>query len=489
MVWDVRLQIRYGFYTVYAVLTAAYIVGLQVLETGLRTDATVLLIVTDPTILGFYFIAAMILFEKEEGVLDALVTSPIGDQGYLLSKVVTLSLLAVLASTLVAVLGHGRIPGLALLVPGVALSASLFVLIGFTAVARYNSINEYFISAVGWGTVLFLPLFGYIGIIETPLFYLLPAQPVLLLVEGGFRSLAAWEVVYGVGYLLVGNAVAYVGARRAFRRHIVRGGDPGRQLGRREVPDTRQHQLLPWRQARSPWMGMVLADLRNWVRDPMLGIAAIGPLVLAVAIRFATPVVAELAAPVFRLEPFYPEIAGSLVVFGPAIYGFVVGMFVLEDREQGVLTTYRISPLSGRGYLLYRGISAYTLSLVATLPALAVVGLVTIPPAVLVGSVAVGALSGSLIAMVFGTVASNTIEGIALSKLINLVVLGPALVVAVVPEPFQFLAGVLPAFWPIKAVVAGVAGEPLWIPYLLAGVVVHLLEIAILIRVFSRRVD
>lgn len=487
LLWDVRLQRRYGFYTVYAVLTTAFVAGLQLLGPGLRTDAAVVLIVTDPTVLGFYFIAAMVLFEKEEGVLDALVTSPLGDRGYLLSKVVTLSLLAVLAATLVALLGHGSVSGLALLVGGTALSASLFVLIGFTAVARYNSVNEYFISAVGWGTVLFLPLFGYVGVVETQLFYLLPAQPVLILVEGGFRAVALWEVAYGVGYLLVANAVAYVGARRAFRRHIVRGGDPGGQLGHRKVRDSQQQRPAS-RWSRSPWMGLVVADLRNWLRDPMLGIAALGPLALAVVVRFGAPVVADLAGPVFSLEQFYPEIAGSLVLFGPAIYGFVVGMFVLEDREQGVLATYRVSPLSGRGYLLYRGISAYALSVAATLPALALVSLVAIPPAVLLGSVLVGALGGPLIALVFGTVASNTIEGIALSKLINLVVLGPAVVVAVVPEPVQFLAGVLPAFWPIKAVVAGVAGES-WVLYLLAGTFVHLVAIVALSRAFSRRAD
>lgn len=489
VVWDLRLQARYGFYAVYAVLTVAFVVGLRAMGPALRTDAAVLLIVTDPTVLGFYFIAAMVLFEKEEGVLDALVTSPLGDDGYLLSKVVTLSLLAVLASTLVAVLGHGGARGLPVLVAGVALSASLFVLIGFAAVARYDSVNGYFISAVGWGTVLFLPLFGYVGLVETPLFYLLPAQPVLLLVEGGFRPLAAWQLAYGFGYLIAGNGVAFVGARRAFRRYVVRGRNPGRQLGRGEVPESQRQRRRRWSQSRSPWTGMVLADLRNWIRDPMLGIAALGPLALAAVIRFGAPAVAELAAPTLTLEPYYPEIAGSLVLFGPAIYGFVVGMFALEDREQGVLAAYRVSPLSGRGYLLYRGVSAYALSLAATLPALAAVGLVQIPPAVLVGSVAVGALGGPTIAMVFGSLASDSIEGIALSKLVNLVILGPVLAVAVIPEPVQFLAGVLPAFWPIKGVVAGIAGEPLWIPYLLAGVVTHVLAIAVLVRVFSGRAD
>jgi fluoroquinolone transport system permease protein len=107
--WDARLQTRYGFYAVYAVLTAMYVVGLRAMGTELRTDAAVLLIVTDPTVLGFYFIAAMVLFEKEEGVLDALVASPLGDRGYLASKVATLSLLATVTSTVVAVLGHGPV--------------------------------------------------------------------------------------------------------------------------------------------------------------------------------------------------------------------------------------------------------------------------------------------------------------------------------------------------------------------------------------------
>lgn len=489
LVWDARLQIRYGFYAVYAVLTVVYIVGLRALSPALRTDAAVLLIVTDPTILGFYFIAAMVLFEKEEGVLDALVTSSLGDRGYLASKVITLSLLAMVASILVAVLGHGAVLRVAVLSIGVALSAALFVLVGFVAVARYDSVNEYFISAVGWGTVLFLPLFGYVGLVETPVFYLLPAQPVLVVVEGGFRPLPTWQLVYAFGYLLVGNAIAFVWAQRVFRRHIVRGREPGRHLGRDDPPNCSQRPGHAWLTNRSSWFGLLMADLRNWIRDPMLAIAAVGPFVLAVVMRFGTPVVAELAAPMVELTPYYSVITGSMLVFGPSIYGFIVGMFILEDREQGVLAAFRTSPLSGRGYLLYRTTTAYAVGVVATLPAMAAIGLVSVSPAVLVGSVAIGALGGPVIALGFGALASNTIEGIALSKFVNLLVLGPVVVIAVVPEPFQFAAGILPTYWPVKAVVASSAGESGWLLYLGVGLVVYGLCVAALGRWFVRRAD
>lgn len=483
LAWDLRLQWRYGFHAVYAVLTVAFVLGLRAVGPELRTDVTVLLVVTDPTVLGFYFVASLVLFEKGEGVLDALVTSPLGDRGYLLSKVGSLSLLAVVAATLVAVLGHGATPGLPVLVGGVALGSSLFVLVGFVAVARFDSVNEYFLSAVGWGTVLFLPLFGYVGLVETPLFYLLPAQPVLVLVEAGLRPVPAWQVAYGVGYLLVANLVAAALAQRAFRRHVVRGGDPGRQLGRATTPASRgdERRLAAW----SPIVGLVTADLRNWLRDPMLLVAASGPLALALVVRLGAPAVAALARPVAALPPFYPVLVGALSVFGPSIYGFLIGMFVLEDREQGVLAAYRTSPLSARGYLLYRSATAYLLGVVATLPAVVVVGLVPMRPTVLVGAVFVAALGGPVLAFTFGTLATNTIEGLALAKLANLVVLAPVVAVAVVPEPLQFVAGVLPTFWPVKAVTAGAAGDPTWPLYLLVGAAIHLLALTGLWRRFE----
>lgn len=491
LAWDVRLQFRYGFYAVYALLTVIFIIGLRAIGPELRTDAAVLLIATDPTLLGFYFIAALVLFEKEEGVLAALVTSPLGNRGYLASKTISLSLLAVVVAIVVAVLGHGSTstPGLVVLIVGVALSASLFILIGFVAVARFDSINEYFISAVGWGTILVLPLFGYVGFVETWLFYLLPTQSTLILIEAGFRPVAPWKVAYGISYLLIANAIGYWWAQQTFRRHIVRGGDPGAQLGRTDVPESQQWNDGGWPVSQSPVVGLALADLRNWVRDPMLAVAAVGPLVLAVIIRFGTPTVATMVAPIFALPPYYPVIAGSMVVFGPTIYGFVVGMFVLEDREQGMLAAYRTSPLSARGYLLYRGVTAYTLSLTATLPAIAAIGLVPISPMVLIGTTAVGALGGPVIALGFGTLASNTIEGIALSKLVNLVILGPALVIAVVPTPLQFVAGVFPAYWPVKAFVASIGGDPTWSMYLLIGVVAHLIVGIGLARWFTRQSD
>ncbi|MFH5843325.1 ABC transporter [Haladaptatus sp. CMAA 1909] len=486
--WDTRLQVRYGIYSVYAVLTVLFVLGVRLTDLSLRTDVAVLVIALDPTALGFYFIAALVLFEKREGVVEALVVSPLSDRGYLASKAITLSFLATLVSTLVAVLGHGATPRIVILVVGVALSASLFVSIGFVAIARFDSINEYFLTAVFWGGILFVPpLVGYVGLVESPLLYLFPTQATLLVIEAGFHPISSLNLLYGFGYLVAGNVVAYILARRAFRKHIVRGGDPGRQLGRRDVSrkGKRDDERMPF--SRSPWMAMVRGDIRNWVRDPMLAIAAVGPLAMVLVLRLTLPSVTSMLSPTVDLRPYYPVSAGTIAVFGPAIYGFIVGMFVLEDRDEGVLDAYKTSPLSARGYFVYRCVTAYCFSFGTTLPAVALIGLVPASPSVIVGTTAVSSLGAPAFAFALGALASNSIEGIAISKFGNIVFIGPAFVIALVPEPHQFVVGVFPAYWAIKTFVVGVSGDSSWVLYLGIGVVVNAMAIALFGWWFAER--
>ncbi len=485
---DVRLQFRYGLYTVYAILTVLYSLGLQLRAPGLRTDAAVLVIVSNPTALGFYFIAALMLFEKEEGVLDALVVSPLGDRGYLLSKALTLSLLATLSATLIAVAGNGVTPRTVLVIGGVALSAPLFVFIGVVGVARFKSINEYFMSSIVWASVLFVPpLVGYLGLFRSPLVYLFPTQPVLLVVEAGLRPIAHWQLLYSLGYLVVGNVVTYAWARRAFRKHIVRGEDARKWPRIVEVFSKRVRGHRREFRSQSPWTAMVRADLRKLVRDPMFGLTVLTPLVLAVFVRVGVPFVESNVTQIATLSSQYPVIAGTVVVVAPGIYGFVVGIFVLEDQEQGILTAYRTSPFSARNYLAYRSLSAYLLSFAVTLPALVITGLVSVSPVVVVATAAVSALTTPFFVFALSVTASNTIEGIALTKFANILFLGPSIVIALVPEPLQFAVGVFPTYWAVKTFVVGVSGGSGWILYFVGGLLVHAIAISSLGAWFVKR--
>jgi fluoroquinolone transport system permease protein len=214
--WDVRLQYRYGFYAVYAVLTVLFVGALRSIPAGSARDTALqLLVFSDPSFLGFYFVAALVLFEKGQGVVGALVTSPLSTRAYLWSKALSLTLLALVATTAVTALGYGTDVRWVPLLAGVALTSVLFVFVGFVAVARFDSVNAYFMTALAYMTVLGGPVLGLVGLVETPLFYLLPAQPSLVLFEAALGPVPALELAYAVGYLVVAIGVAAVAARRS----------------------------------------------------------------------------------------------------------------------------------------------------------------------------------------------------------------------------------------------------------------------------------
>ena len=108
--WDVTLQYRYKFVAV-SVGMVLFWGSLFSLIPGIgRVDAGVVVpafFVINLYVTTFYFISGLVLFEKSEGVLTMLAATPLRDVEYLLSKVVSLTLLALVESLLivVAVLG------------------------------------------------------------------------------------------------------------------------------------------------------------------------------------------------------------------------------------------------------------------------------------------------------------------------------------------------------------------------------------------------
>jgi len=99
----------------------------------------------------------------------------------------------------------------------VILTSVFFILLGFIAVARFSSINEYFIAATVYGTVLNVPLFDHW------VFFLFPTQASLILLTGIFEPLPLWTAIYAVAMLLAAIAVCYSIAKRTFATHIIAG--------------------------------------------------------------------------------------------------------------------------------------------------------------------------------------------------------------------------------------------------------------------------
>ncbi|WP_456297986.1 fluoroquinolone export ABC transporter permease subunit [Geosporobacter subterraneus] len=121
--------------------------------------------------------------EKGDNTLEYLIATPLRTWEYLVSKMISLTVLAVLAGTIIALFSRGKAVNYYLLLGGIVLTSFLFILIGFVAVAKFRTVNEYVMTSVLYMMVLPLPLLDFFGILQSPLFYLFPTQASLLLLR------------------------------------------------------------------------------------------------------------------------------------------------------------------------------------------------------------------------------------------------------------------------------------------------------------------
>jgi fluoroquinolone transport system permease protein len=485
--WDVDLQIRYGFYAVYAVVTVLFSAGLLLVPPGVRTDLLVLVLFGDPGFLGFYFVGALVLFEKNEGVLDALVTSPLSIRAYLTAKVVSLSAIALAGASVVTLVVHGTDFDLLWFLLGLGLTAGLFVLVGFAAVARFDSLNAYFLTAILYLLPLSLPLLDHLDIVSHPLFYLLPTQASLVLLGAAFEPTPTWELAYGVGYLLTASAVAWVLARRRFVRHVVRGEGGGRREQAESAPTDGAVSGLLDRLAVGPITTLAVGDLRNWLRDPLLVYIGLSPLLLAGLGRWGVPAI-DAAVSFVDLTAYEPELLAAFLLTPAGTFGFVGGFFILEDREQGVLQALRTTPITGAGYLRYRGLVILGLTAVVTAVTVPVVDFGTLPPATFLAVVLVASLHAAVTALLLAGLALNTVEGVGISKGLGFLIVAPVVTIALVSGPLELVAGVCPPYWAAKAVVLSLSGGSVVAVagYLAVGTLYQVGLCALLVRQFGR---
>lgn len=220
---DWQLQRRYGFWYAAVFVTVVWVVLLNLMPDWTLRLAVPFIVFTDLSVVGFYFLAGMVLFEKGEATLAALVVTPVRFREYLSSKVATLTLLALAVSLVVVLFSYGAAGvNWLLLILSIILMSIIILLVGFISVAPYSSISSYLLPSQLYILVLFLPIIHYFGLWESPVFYAIPSQGALLLLRGAFGGgIAGWQLAYAVWYQLFWIGVLGWVARWAFDRYAV----------------------------------------------------------------------------------------------------------------------------------------------------------------------------------------------------------------------------------------------------------------------------
>ena len=142
---DVVFLLKYKIFHIYIFVLLMYSFVLMILEGNAFDYAKIYIILSDPLILGFFFVGGIVLIEKSEGIIHYTFTTPITPKIYLISKVVVLALTGSLIAMIICLIRTNTLY-LGIIV-SVFLGNVFFSLLGVFVVKRCQTVNDY----IGYG--------------------------------------------------------------------------------------------------------------------------------------------------------------------------------------------------------------------------------------------------------------------------------------------------------------------------------------------------
>ncbi len=215
LVGDIRYQLKYGFYFLYAFISAVYVVVLFLCPFEYRKTVASVIILTDPAMLGAFFIGGIWLLEKGEGLHGFWGVSPLKPIEYVLSKAVSLAIISTLAANVIALAGLRENVNYMILSISIFVGAMVFTLIGLLLASYARSVNHYMLIATLPLTVLLTPPIAAVFGISAPILDLTPGMALWRIINHsiGLSGVAnIWPFIImlvwlGVGVILVSKRI------------------------------------------------------------------------------------------------------------------------------------------------------------------------------------------------------------------------------------------------------------------------------------------
>jgi fluoroquinolone transport system permease protein len=220
----------------------------------------------------------------------------------------------------------------------------------------------------------------------------------------------------------------------------------------------------------SPLIALFRKDARVIYRDGFMLLMLVYPLVIALGLRFGVPFV--------PIPDFDVYLAPVVVLFGPMFVGTVLGFTLIEERENRTWLLLRVLPLPERVLFGYFFCVSAGLSFGIALVSAVLYGRPVAEIGTFVAMAAVCSLTAPLVMLLMASLASNKIEGMAVSKSLGLLTFSPALSFVISPA-WQLTLSWNPFYWIYLGLLEAVVGPERvgelaihWPDYPLAVVVV-----------------
>lgn len=219
---DMRFQFRQGFYFVYVAIVIMYLIILHYLPVNIAEIALPLVVYSDPSVLGMFFIGGIIMLEKGQGLLQIFTVTPLRTAEYLIAKVLSLAVVAVLATVALTVFSSNSRVNWVLVIQATVLTSGIFTLCGVIISAGCRTVNQYLLKTIPYMLLFILPCFLLIWFPSGSWFSIFPGVATLRLMIGAYTNNISWiESGLLIVYLGVLNYLFFRWSERVFESKIV----------------------------------------------------------------------------------------------------------------------------------------------------------------------------------------------------------------------------------------------------------------------------
>ena len=232
---------------------------------------------------------------------------------------------------------------------------------------------------------------------------------------------------------------------------------------------------------------VLIHELKNIQRDIMYKFFTVFPLIFAIIAYFLVPYLrdnsGELAANIVILV---------FIIMNGFMFGAITGFTLLDDQDDNVLLSLKITPISVKSYVLIKLSLCYIFGIIATLLIILVTGFYKdISLINLLMILILSPMQGPIIALFINSFATNKVEGFVFMKLSGMLLMIPVASLFLTNWTEIFL-GIIPGFWTARLVSMHlIPGDYLLgstIVYFLIGIVIHLLVAGIFFKLYQKRV-
>lgn len=227
-------------------------------------------------------------------------------------------------------------------------------------------------------------------------------------------------------------------------------------------------------------------ELRSITRDKMYVFFAFFPLILAGIAYFLIPYLEEQSS----------ALASDIVVLifilmNGFIFGAITGFTLLDDQDDNVLLTLKITPISVKYYVLLKLLISYIFGVFATFLLLLFSGfLVDADILDIIYILILTPLQGPIYALLINAFANNKVEGFVMMKLSGLILMTPIASLFLIDWTELFL-GIFPGFWTARIISMQLIPQDYLFNssslYFLIGLLVHFAVGSLFFKLYTKK--